>query len=136
MITEFTGEHRFLSNFWPSEVTLDGLKFSTVEHAYQASKTLNIMICPTPGKAKRMGKTVTLREDWGIVKQNVMLGLIAQKFCLHEDLKQRLLATGNQEIVEGNNWGDTFWGVCNGVGENWLGKTIMAVREGIIKEGL
>jgi hypothetical protein len=43
-------------------------------------------------------------------------------------LKQLLLATGDKELIEGNTWGDTFWGVCNGIGQNHLGKILMAKR--------
>ena len=56
-----------------------------------------------------------------------MAALIAQKFDKGE-LALALKYTGDAELIEGNNWGDTFWGVCNGVGENHLGKLLMARR--------
>lgn len=134
MIDRFDGDHAFLSNFHPSEVEYDGLTYATVEHAYQAAKTLNfaervnVRACRTPGCAKRMGTKVTLREDWRSVNMGIMKDLLRQKFS-DPSLQKKLLATGKQELVEGNNWGDVFWGKVDGVGENHLGILLMQVRE-------
>ena len=134
MIDSFTGENRFLSNFWPAEVELDGMIFPTVEHAYVAAKTLDmeerrkIQAVATPGQVKRLGRKLVLRPDWEDVKLFVMEDLVRQKFQ-HADLRQLLLATGDQELVEGNTWGDTFWGVCFDVGLNHLGLILMEVRD-------
>lgn len=133
MIDSFRKEYRFLSNFFPAVVWLDRKHYVTVEHAYQASKTLNkeerraISACNTPGQAKRLGRRVTLREDWNEVKLSVMSDLVAQKF---EDptLRKLLLATGKELLIEGNTWNDTYWGMCRGVGANHLGKILMEVR--------
>jgi predicted NAD-dependent protein-ADP-ribosyltransferase YbiA (DUF1768 family) len=57
-----------------------------------------------------------------------MEGLVRQKFSKDPVLRQRLLDTGDQDLVEGNTWGDTFWGVCRGQGSNWLGRILMDVR--------
>lgn len=133
MITSFSGEYRWLSNFWYAGVSAFGRIFPTVEHAYQACKSMEpvdwqkIAWCKTPGDAKRAGRTLKIREDWDQIKLFVMEELLIQKFQ-HPHLRQLLLDTGDQEIVEGNTWGDTFWGVCNGVGENHLGKLIMKIR--------
>ena len=134
MIKEFKGEYRFLSNFVDAPVELDGVWYYTVEHAYQAAKTLDpierekVQIMDKPGDAKRFGKKLTLRADWEQVKLGIMLKLLRQKFS-RLVFKEQLLETGDQELVEGNKWHDTFWGVCNGVGENHLGKLLMQVRE-------
>lgn len=139
MIAEFKGRYKFLSNFWPCEVWLE-TKYPSVEHAYQASKTFNISQrkeikdADTPGKAKRLGKKVDLRSDWEFVKLEVMYDLVMQKFFNNEELMWKLLDTDDEELVEGNTWGDTFWGVCNGAGENRLGKILMRAREEIRKE--
>lgn len=62
------------------------------------------------------------------MKLGVMLELVQKKF--HPIFMQnRLLATDNAELVEGNYWGDRFWGVCKGEGENHLGKILMRVRK-------
>jgi ribA/ribD-fused uncharacterized protein len=133
-IKEFQGENRFLSNFWDAKVVLDGVTYPTVEHAYQAAKTLDkerrkvIQAQPTPGKAKRAGQRVKIRSDWENVKVGIMLDLVRQKFKNNVKLKNRLLATGSEELIEGNTWGDTFWGRCRGVGKNHLGKILMKVR--------
>ena len=133
-ISEFRGEFRFLSNFWPSVVVLDGIEFANVEAAYQAAKSLDIEFrlkvkaAKTPGDAKRLGKSLVLRPDWNDVKLSIMEQLLRQKFQ-DEILAKQLLATGNEELVEGNTWGDVFWGVCRGVGENNLGKLLMRIRD-------
>lgn len=133
MIESFSGEHRFLSNFWPSPIKVRGMMFPTVEHAYQAIKTTDEAIrkeiseLPTPGKAKRFGKTLTLRSDWEIIKLKVMEALVTAKFK-NKKLRAQLLSTGDEIIQEGNLWGDTFWGVCRGKGENHLGQILMKVR--------
>lgn len=133
MIKEFQGKYRFLSNFWPAEVDYNGYLFPSVEHAYQAAKTFDedaqVEIAEmTAGQAKRRGKTVTMRPDWDKIKTSVMFSLLRKKFS-KEPLRGSLLATGEQQLEEGNYWGDTFWGVCKGKGENHLGKLLMRVRE-------
>lgn len=137
MINEFRGETRWLSNFVGQITTRDGRVWPTVEHAYQASKTKNraeqeaVRACATPGKAKRMGRKVTMREDWDKVKLGYMRYFTSLKYTQNEDLADRLRGTGTQELVEGNTWNDTFWGVCKGVGQNQLGKAIMLVRNNL-----
>jgi len=132
-IQEFSGEYRFLSNFYPAQVMLDGNWYPTVEHAYQAAKTTSpkvreiIRSSKTPGKAKRSGRVVPLRENWETVKQQVMLDLLRQKFY-QGPLCAKLLSTAGHELIEGNAWGDTYWGVVNGSGQNHLGKLLMQVR--------
>lgn len=134
MIVEFQGEHRWLSNFWPAPVLMDGTSYPSVEHAYQAAKTLDfaerrrIRECATPGEAKRAGRRVTVRSDWERAKVPIMRDLLRAKF-VHSDLRRCLLATGTEQLVEGNRWGDTFWGVCRDVGQNWLGRLLMEIRE-------
>ena len=80
-----------------------------------------------PGEAKRWGRNITLRADWEHVKLPIMLNLVRQKFA-NDPLRAKLLGTGEHELIEGNHWNDTFWGVCRGVGSNRLGKILMQVR--------
>ncbi len=133
-IDSFSGTNRFLSNFYPAIVLLDDMEHATVEHAYQAAKTLSLLgrelirTAPSAAAAKRLGKEAELRTDWPVVKQAVMLDLLRQKFR-HSHLRELLDATGCAELVEGNHWGDTFWGVCRGKGLNWLGRLLMQVRD-------
>lgn len=133
VIDSFQGDYRWLSNFEPCEVCFEGILYPSTEHAYQAAKTLDrnvrmsIAMLSTPGAAKRAGKSVKSRDDWDQVKLDVMEAILRQKFILVR-FRRLLMSTGDMEIVEGNTWGDVFWGVCNGVGENHLGKIIMKLR--------
>lgn len=128
MIDDFVGKYRFLSNFYPDND-------STVEHYYQAAKTNNaswaasIMMASTPGEAKKLGRNCPLRHNWEEIKDGVMFGLLLNKFFDDEYLANALLDTGNEELMEGNTWGDTYWGVCRGVGQNKLGKMLMEIRD-------
>lgn len=115
--------------------TLEPVRFPTVEHAYQAAKTLDlkarerIRLLPTAGKAKAAGKRLKLRDDWEEVKIGIMRGLLRQKFAPGTFLAGVLLETGERELIEVNTWGDRFWGECpRGVGENHLGKLLMEIR--------
>lgn len=138
-IGPFRGPHYFLSNFFPCVVTLDGVQYPTVEHAYHAAKTLDTRLRseirgqPTPGAAKVAMESMPVREDWEHVKVATMLGLLRQKFA-RPDLRELLLATGTAPLVELNTWGDTFWGVCDGRGENRLGRLLMEIREALRAE--
>ena len=133
VVRSFEGEYAFLSNFYPAPIEWQGLLFPTVEHAFQAAKCSDPAEWPffTHGVAadiKQHGQTVTLRPDWEEVKQDLMLDLTRRKFEIPA-LARRLLATGTAELIEGNLWGDRYWGVCGGVGRNELGKILMRVRD-------
>jgi ribA/ribD-fused uncharacterized protein len=132
-IEAFTDNYRWLSNFWPCKVCLDGQEFPSIEHAYQAAKwppaERHRFLHIRTGDAKRLGKHAVLPPDWEAKKIDVMRGLIQQKFAFRSKLGVLLARTGNWQLIEGNTWGDTFWGVCNGVGENWLGKLLMEQRK-------
>jgi ribA/ribD-fused uncharacterized protein len=135
-IDRFAGEYAFLSNFHPSPIKVDGLLFPTVEHAFQAAKTRHpghieaIRSVTTPGRAKRLGRQVPLRPDWEHVKIDVMEALLRKKFRPGTALREQLEATSPAELIEGNTWGDTFWGVCRGKGQNHLGELLMKIRDG------
>jgi ribA/ribD-fused uncharacterized protein len=146
-ISKFEGKNYFLSNYAPARVKLNGLEFPTVEHAYQAAKTLEAGVrekirgASTPGLAKKMGRKLDKRPDWPEVKVEVMRDLILQKFAQHPDLQKRLLATGDAELVEGNTWHDNFWGDCHcprcaaSPGQNRLGVLLMEVRRHLGEAG-
>jgi len=133
-ITSFAGKWEFLSNFSQAKVKLDGADYSTVEAAYQDAKTVNkkertpIRNADTPAKAKQLGKLVTIRPDWKDIKLSVMEELLRQKFAPFKDDYFKLLQTHDRELIEGNTWHDTFWGVCNGKGNNHLGLLLMRIR--------
>ena len=137
MIDRFNGEYAFLSNYSASPFKDEcGDSYPTVEHYFQAQKATNmfdfeeIRMAKTPGLAKKLGRQIELAPDWESVKEQVMLDGLRHKFAIPE-LRDKLLATGDQYLEEGNYWGDTYWGVCNGVGKNRLGKLLMQVREEI-----
>ena len=136
-IMQFQGKYRWLSNFWPAVIRSNGESYSSVEHAYQAEKCADAedrkmfsRAGLSAGQAKRLGRQIKIREDWDDnLKLLVMNILIRRKFLQNTDLREKLLATGDAVLVEGNLWGDRFWGVCLGRGENHLGKILMEVRE-------
>jgi hypothetical protein len=133
-IDKFIGSHSWLSNFYPHPVEFEGMEYPTVEHAYQAAKTLDeaqrakVRQAATPGKAKALGKRVTLRHGWNDMRLAVMRAILEVKFA-NPTLRAKLIATGQDELIEGNTWNDRFWGVCRGAGQNHLGKLLMAIRE-------
>lgn len=135
VINEFQKEYRWLSNFWPVKITYGGITYPHVESAYMAMKTEDIetrkkiALLSNPAEAKRAGRTLKLRKDWDKLKVNVMYTMLKIKFAPGSTLAAKLLDTGDALLVEGNKWGDTFWGVCNGKGHNILGKLLMQVRK-------
>ncbi len=137
-IDSFEGPNHFLSNFFPVVVERLGVVFPSVEHAYQAAKShdprthATVAAASTAGAAKKIGRMLELRSDWDNVKLGVMRDLLHQKFT-HPELRRLLLATGDALLIEGNWWGDTYWGVCKGEGLNHLGLLLMEVREMLVK---
>lgn len=153
-ILGFDGPTRFLSNYAPTEVTMYGITFPTVEHAFAAAKLdpnggvhpreramsemRRIAAVPKPGAAKRLGRRRTLddkpflRVDWDSAKESLILELLRRKFA-HPEMRDKLLVTGTAQLVELNTWNDRIWGmVCDadGIlrGRNMLGEMLMAVR--------
>lgn len=134
-ITHFSWKYNFLSNFYPAQVTLDGETYPSVEHAYQAAKTMDpwlrqqIRDAQTPAAAKRIGRIGVLRPDWDEVKIGVMRDLLQQKFSCPR-LRTLLARTAPRQLIEGNHWGDRFWGQSPvGQGQNWLGRLLMEIRD-------
>lgn len=116
-----------------------GYEFLCSESLYMAHKSGSMedfaVFAPLNGhEAKKLGRKVALREDWDKIKLDVMKKVLEMKFLQNPDIKQKLIDTGDSELVEGNWWNDTFWGVCRGEGENHLGKLLMELREAYKKE--
>lgn len=147
-IIKFDGPHRFLSNFYPCSVTLDGVVYPSTEHAYQAAKTLDpaaratVLATRSCGDARRLGQTVPLRPGWEQMKFGVMFNLLAQKFVPGSQLAWQLVQTGEGLLVEGNTWHDNTYGICgcentgNGkgctsppTGKSQLGEMLMEIRK-------
>ncbi|BAU04596.1 MULTISPECIES: NADAR family protein [Fischerella] len=132
------------SNFSPHSIKIDGIHWRTVEHYYQAQKfvgTTDAVIIPvihaveTPEEAAALGRCCTrkVRLDWEIVKTNIMRQAVLKKFLTHADIREVLLTTGDQLLVE-NSPRDYFWGCgADHTGQNHLGKILMSVREEIRK---
>ena len=138
MITEFKDNYKFLSNFYEKEITINNLTYGSSEAAFQSFKTTDPEIRKSfcsmkPWEAKKTGKVISLRSDWDKIKLEVMGKVCWVKFK-DPELRQLLLNTGDEWLVEGNLWQDTFWGICNGHGRNELGKILMKIRDRIRKE--
>lgn len=133
-ISGFFGEYRFLSNFWPCAITIVGIPYNSVEAAYQASKSSLIGVRRKfsqlmPKEAKGYGRKIVIMDGW-----NDMIKISSMELCLRAKfaipaLKRRLISTGNAELIEGNTWGDQFWGQCGGEGRNVMGKLLMMLRD-------
>ena len=113
MINSFTGDYYFLSNFYMAPVSYNGWDYTNNEAAFQAQKTKNrrlrfqLFSKASPSGAKATGRKIDL---------------------------EKLLATGDEHLEEGNTWGDTTWGTVNGIGENRLGRILMKVRKELQEE--
>lgn len=154
-IDRFYGEYQWLSNFWPCQVWVrwnENLYLAkSVEHAYQASKAVEysdfcaVLAIDGAGKAKRYGRKIKWKPSWKLEEFRIqtMRDLVRQKFNNNPDLKQKLLDTGDAELIEGNNWHDNFWGDCiceycrrnwfNNPPKNYLGHILMEIRNELRK---
>lgn len=136
-IKGFFEQYRWLSNFYPCTINYCGYIFKSTESAYQAAKVpyheMGQFQSLEPSEAKKLGRIIPLRPDWGKVKDGVMYEILVEKFS-NLELRLLLLETGDRYLEETNWWGDTYWGVCKGKGQNKLGKILMKIREKI-KEG-
>lgn len=133
----FQGKHLFLSNFYEGTAFLwNGLSYHSAEAAFQSAKCLaqeaRKSFCHlSPSDAKRKGRSVHLRSNWELVKDGIMYVIVREKFNQDQSIAERLLATGDCELVEGNTWGDQYWGVDLRTmrGQNKLGRILMKVRK-------
>jgi len=143
MIKTFRNQYAFLSNFYQVSITYEGIVYGSVEHAYQASKSFDVikyrkMIATIPDNkpwvSKLRGQKVRLRPDWEKVKVDIMKKLLYKKF-MYPHLSNLLLQTRNEYLEEGNTWHDNFWGNCECkkckdiLGQNILGKLLMDIRK-------
>lgn len=143
MIYEFRGDYGWLSNFYPCKVTYRHSEFDSVEQAYMFAKNdtsgdwLEFCLNNPPAICKAQSKLIKIRDDWDSVKLEIMELLLEQKFN-KEPFKSKLIATGNRNIIEGNYWNDSFWGIDLKVnpnyGENHLGRIIMKIRDNLKNE--
>lgn len=135
VIDNFDGQYEFLSNFYKSPFVFTGIKFFSVEHAFQCYKTIKnedfnyVYESRNSYEAKKRGKSIKLREDWESVKILIMEKLVFSKFNQNYEIYDKLIKTYPKILIEGNTWGDRFWGICNHSGENMLGRILMKIRD-------
>ena len=139
MILNFRGGNEFLSNFFisKSQITINGFTFNNAESAFQSFKCSDRQYefqNLSPKQSKSLGRKVKLRDDWELIKDEIMYNILCCKFKNNHSLKQALLDTKDVYLVEGNNWGDTYWGICKNIGYNKLGEILMKIREEIRNE--
>ena len=136
-IKMFTRDYHFLSNFSNSPIKMGEYTFLNGEAAFQSFKDLSRMgefQNLNPSEAKKLGRKVKLREDWESIKYDIMYQVVLAKFSQNEDLKIKLLDTGEAFLEEGTLWHDNCWGNCRCnkckdiVGKNYLGQILMRVR--------
>ncbi|USV40974.1 NADAR family protein [Xanthomonas phage BUDD] len=136
VIDSFRGDHEFLSNFYREMMEYDGHVWATAEHAYQAAKCskqeeYDLFLNPllTAGQAKRLGRHISIWKNWDSIKFSTMQKIVEAKFEEDTPIATKLLATGDAILIEGNTWGDRYWGMCNGEGSNHLGQILMHRRD-------
>lgn len=135
-IDSFSGKNRFLSNFYFHEGWCVEIPFQAAK-THDNTKQARILMAKSPAEAKKLGRSAVLRKDWEEVKVDVMLLLLRKKFKIPA-MREKLIATSDKELIEGNWWHDNEWGDCNCKkcanipGKNKLGKLLMHVRQEII----
>jgi len=151
-ILQFRGDYEFLSNFYecPNGVEYEGVIYPTAENAYQASKVAEFhrrrFVNISPTEAKKLGRKLPLLYKMQYPQNRIkaMRQILKSKFDRNPKLKEKLLQTKDYILVEGNTWGDEFWGVnlkkpdpdspYGYKGENWLGRLLMEIRDEYLKE--
>lgn len=140
MIDQFVGSYFFLSNFYIHPIMYKGHTYDSTEHAFQAQKNperWEEFMGIKPGAAKRLGDQLHMdctKEEWDAKKVGIMEDVLRIKFS-DPGLRTLLRNTKNEELIEGNTWGDDFWGVPKGrSGKNMLGKLLMKIRQEIQDE--
>lgn len=130
------------SNFSAHPFEIDGRLYPTSEHYFQAQKFADEAYCEqirlsdSPMIAARLGRsrTVPIRDDWEAVKLDVMRRALRAKFDAYEPLRKLLLGTGDEPIIEAAKH-DAFWGSgADGLGQNWLGRLLMELRDELRRE--
>lgn len=136
-------EHYVLSNFSSFQVFVFDRKFPTSEHAYHWAKFPddirigNLILNATSAHAAfKLAESYKdyRRKDWDEVKVSVMREILIEKVKQHPYVFQKLMNTGDRELIE-NSWRDDVWGWGpNKDGQNLLGKLWMEIRSHIKKE--
>jgi ribA/ribD-fused uncharacterized protein len=159
MIDRFTGEYFFLSNMYPLQYRIlaaGSTAVNSAEAAYQAAKFLDfakrrdvaLVTAESRGRGERLDGIASknfareliaagepLQPNWQNVKLGVMQEVVRRKFIANFDIRKKLAATDGEQLIEGNTWNDTFWGVDleSGIGENHLGIILTNIRQEILE---
>jgi ribA/ribD-fused uncharacterized protein len=135
-ITAFRGPYQKLSNFWVCDIRYNNWLYFSSEHAFQANKTTDLFYhhlianAPSPLLAKREGRRAPLQDGWERMKVRVMHDILFEKFKQNRGCHDVLMSTRGVDLIEGNNWNDTFWGECPlGTGDNYLGRLLVGIRD-------
>lgn len=142
IINDFRGKYYFLSNFSDSKIEFNGFTYLNAEAAFHAQKNAcntyrYMMQFQDASTAKKEGRKTKLRSDWEQVKDQIMYEVVKAKFEQNDNLRTKLLATGDAILIEGNHWHDNYWGVCTCkkcrsktyINSNNLGRILMRVRK-------
>jgi ribA/ribD-fused uncharacterized protein len=136
-IKGFSGDFEFLSNMYVLDVPIEfrGKLYKSSENAYQSAKFIDLQLKEDIKNASSKGSKKIANNNknnivlnWSVIKLDIMAEVVFKKFLYNLDLREMLLRTGDVYIEETNMWNDCFYGVCNGVGENHLGKILMRTR--------
>ena len=125
VIQEFVGEYKFLSNFYPSPIVIDGKMYPTVEHAYQAAKAIHecerefIRCASSPGEAKKFGRMVpcrAIRNRWDLWEKSRLAIWFAENYDItHADDMSSIIILSLQRVLN--------------KGEIGLDKQVTAIKE-------
>ena len=143
IISSFRGKYAFLSNFHKCRIIIDDIEYPSSENAYQALKFDDIDVRKaiaeiSPGKAKKFAQLNAPRNIDNGTRLSDMFRILIVKFVGNSELMAKLLDTGQARLVEGNDWGDSFFGVDaeTGRGQNHLGELLMLIRDGVLNSKL
>lgn len=150
-ILEFKKDNFFLSNFSPSEITVNinsiQCKFYNSEALYQFGKAYlmkdielmnQIMNCKNPKEAKKLSYKVKLNKKvWDNYKFNWMYNIVKLKFSQNLKYQVLLINSSPKILIEGNTWKDTYWGIDLNTfkGQNNLGIILMTIRNNLLNQG-
>lgn len=137
VIKSFKGEYKVFSNMDEHPIKFNGLTYRNSEACFQAQKCSNnderLAFTSIDGyTAKKLGRRIKCdMKAWHEVRDYIMFAIQIVKFKQYEEFRTKLLSTGDAEIIEGNDHGDSYWGVNNSTGNglNKLGKILMVIRD-------
>ena len=142
VIDSFRGEYSIFSNLNECIINFGGLEFRNSEACFQAQKCTTdeekLAFCKITGvEAKHLGRKVKMDVNkWNTIKYAVMYAVVQEKFKQSDKFRQKLMDTEGMMLIEGNDHGDAYWGVCNKTkqGKNKLGEILMTIRDRYIND--